>query len=86
MARWLGGRFAAKEAAKKAIGVRRVCWKDLRIKRADGINGGRPNIIFKTKRKGEEQIARLSISHDGAYVMATVIAPDVETGGEDEID
>lgn len=67
MARWLAGRFAAKEAARKAApeGAGDVSWKDVQV----GIGrGGRPDL----RVLGRE--AKVSISHDADYVVATVLA------------
>lgn len=67
MARWLAGRFAAKEAARKAApaGAGAVSWKDVRVQVGEG---GRPGMEVS----GRE--ARVSISHDADYVVATVLA------------
>ena len=75
MARWLGGRFAAKEAARKAApgGASVVSWKDVIVTSEEG-GGGRPEIVY-VKAGGEVgEVGKLSISHDGEYVVATVIA------------
>jgi holo-[acyl-carrier protein] synthase len=71
---WLGGRFAAKEAARKAIGATTYSWKDVRVDITYG--SGEPRIICATRNLNEEieHEAKLSISHDGDYVMATVLA------------
>ncbi|KAL4952417.1 hypothetical protein BDW69DRAFT_167785 [Aspergillus filifer] len=94
MARWLAGRFAAKEAGRKAAkgGAGRVSWKDVVVRvpqssDTDGhgenegadVGGGddgvskRPEVILFDQCP-EGRIARLSISHDGEYVVATVLA------------
>lgn len=67
MARWLAGRFAAKEAARKATpgGAGEVSWKDVRVQVAEA---GKPGMEVC----GRE--ARVSISHDADYVVATVLA------------
>jgi holo-[acyl-carrier protein] synthase len=91
--RWLAGRFAAKEAARKAspAGAASIGWKDVIVRVEEderkstastgGVVGGhtaadgtsrRPEIIYVGG--GEERVARLSISHDGDYVVATVLA------------
>jgi holo-[acyl-carrier protein] synthase len=75
LVKWLGGRFAAKEAARKAMGATILGWKDVRVEVAEG--SGQPRIVCMTRTaKGEdvEQEAKLSISHDGDYVTATVLA------------
>lgn len=72
---WLGGRFAAKEAARKAIGATTLGWKDVRVE-VEGPSG-KPRIIYTildVDNQNIEHEARLSISHDGDYVVATVLA------------
>ncbi|KAL4787591.1 4'-phosphopantetheinyl transferase superfamily [Aspergillus varians] len=81
MARWLAGRFAAKEAARKAArgGAKEVGWKDV-VVRVGGKDGaeGRPDIVLfdqgEDGDRGRGRVGRLSISHDGDYVVATVLA------------
>ena len=83
LARWLAGRFAAKEAARKAApgGAVSVGWKDVMV-RIDAEARGRPEVVYV--REGKEgavgRVGRLSISHDGEYVVATVLAAG-EVGG-----
>lgn len=74
MARWLAGRFAAKEAARKAApgGASTVSWKDVMIKLEEG-GAGRPEVIY-LKEGYAGQNGKLSISHDGDYVVAMVLA------------
>jgi holo-[acyl-carrier protein] synthase len=71
-------RFAAKEAAMKAIGTgwnHGVAWRDVEVCR---MPGGRPTITFHGKaaefaaRLGAKHIA-LSISHSEEYAIAQVI-------------
>jgi holo-[acyl-carrier protein] synthase len=71
-------RFAAKEAAMKALGTgwnHGVAWRDVEVRRAAG---GRPTIIFHGKaaefaaRLGAAHIA-LSLSHTEEYAIAQVI-------------
>jgi holo-[acyl-carrier protein] synthase len=72
---WLGGRFAAKEAARKALGATTLGWKDVRVEITE--NSGQPRIVCAMKSLNKETIeqeAKLSISHDGDYVVATVLA------------
>lgn len=117
MARWLAGRFAAKEAAKKAapFGAAGVGWKDVVVRvpgsgsgpgsssgssfssgsgsvstglestntstatntRTSAKESGRPEIVYLNQdREGGGRVGRLSISHDGEYVVATVLAVD----------
>ncbi|CAG8171576.1 unnamed protein product [Penicillium salamii] len=82
--RWLAGRFAAKEAARKAApeGAASIGWKDVMVRvQEDGGAFGvgvsrRPEIVYLPPADGshEGRVARLSISHDGDYVVATVLA------------
>ncbi|KAJ5503160.1 hypothetical protein N7463_006034 [Penicillium fimorum] len=84
--RWLAGRFAAKEAARKAApsGAASIGWKDVMVRvQEDGGRFGegvsrRPEIVYLGNTldgdAGEGRVARLSISHDGEYVVATVLA------------
>ena len=74
-------RFAAKEAATKAIGTgmrRGVTWKDVEVGREPG---GRPTIIFHGKAKefaaklGAKRVA-LSLTHTEHEAMAQVILED----------
>jgi holo-[acyl-carrier protein] synthase len=80
--KWLGGRFAAKEAARKALGASTLGWKDVRVE----VNraSGQPCIVTTIQNANNEAVeheAKLSISHDGDYVVATVLAAALpETG------
>lgn len=73
MARWLAGRFAAKEAARKAApnGASSLGWKDVMVRVGD-TGRGRPEIVYFDGETA--RIGKLSISHDGEYVVATVLA------------
>jgi holo-[acyl-carrier protein] synthase len=82
IASWLAGRWAAKEAAKKAWGASLISFKDLRI---EVLETGEVHILCQSyssvngddapnERNSMEQAAKLSISHDGDYAIATVIA------------
>ncbi|KAJ6084379.1 hypothetical protein N7486_011179 [Penicillium sp. IBT 16267x] len=98
MTRWLAGRFAAKEAARKAApdGAASIGWKDVMVRVQEapgsdsntGVNTGvaqshlvdglsrKPEIVYLgTAEDGSDsRVGRLSISHDGEYVVATVLA------------
>ncbi|RAQ47648.1 phosphopantetheinyl transferase PptB [Aspergillus flavus] len=73
MARWLAGRFAAKEAARKAApnGAASLGWKDVMV-RVSETDRGRPEVVYMDGETA--RIGKLSISHDGDYVVATVLA------------
>lgn len=61
----LAGRFAAKEAFRKAHGSP-LRWKDVEISREAGRP---PRILFK----GQNHSAAVSISHSRNYAIATVV-------------
>ncbi len=71
-------RFAAKEAAMKAIGTgwrHGVTWQDIEVKRAPG---GRPTIAFSGRAaeffdKLGTTRAHLSLTHTAEFAMAQVI-------------
>ena len=79
LSRWLGGRWAAKEAGKKAWGATSLGFKDVRVE----IMGQSGEVQMICTVQGEEEpvehIGRLSISHDGDYVVATVLATPLAT-------
>ncbi|KAF3480801.1 altered inheritance of mitochondria protein 9 [Arthroderma uncinatum] len=79
IARWLAGRFAAKEAARKAApgGASSISWKEVMV-RAEVDGDGRPEVVYLPEGDSIGQIGKLSISHDGEYVVATVIAATPE--------
>ncbi|KAJ5225453.1 Phosphopantetheinyl transferase PptB [Penicillium chermesinum] len=86
MTRWLAGRFAAKEAARKAApeGAASIGWKDVMVRVQERTPGNtkqpsdsrRPEIVYlgDEERGIPARIGQLSISHDGEYVVATVLA------------
>ena len=80
---WLAGRWAAKEAAKKAWGAQNVGFKDVRVEVS---NGGDVQIVccgwtdtgWGQLPERAEQVGKLSISHDGEYAVATVMASPLQ--------
>ena len=75
VSRWIAGRFAAKEAARKAspLGAASVGWRDVvvHVPRLHHVEGSvRPEIVYLHATT----VGKLSISHDGEYVVATVLA------------
>ena len=69
----LAARFAAKEAAKKALGLDGISWRDVEVWRA--ANGACELVLHGAARvaAGTRELA-LSMSHDGDHATAIVIA------------
>lgn len=64
----LAARFAAKEAARKALGELRIPFHDTEVRtRADGA----PELWIR----GERSALTLSLSHDGGVALALVVGP-----------
>ena len=76
---FLAGRVAAKEALAKALGLGMrapLHWQRVAVERGEG---GKPVFVFDSAAReylAKQKIAacHLSISHDGDYAAATVIA------------
>lgn len=91
VATWLAGRWAAKEAAKKAWDAALLSFRDLRVETEIG---GAVHIICDTglppasvpDDQITEQVAQLSISHDGDYTIAAVIATPLHQDIQAELD
>jgi holo-[acyl-carrier protein] synthase len=71
----LAARFAAKEAAKKALGLDGVGWRELEVVRQP--DGACELVLHGAARAaaGERSLA-LSMSHEGDHATAVVIAYD----------
>ena len=74
----LAGRFAAKEAAMKALGTghsRGVLWKDIEVVRAPGAAPQLRMHGAAARRAGEMNVQRslLTITHSEALAMAQVL-------------
>ncbi|KAI9817932.1 MAG: hypothetical protein M1832_004552 [Thelocarpon impressellum] len=96
--RWIAGRFAAKEAALKAHSSRRLSFHEVCVEvgRVKPFVVIRPSPPRETAAAGAEttadgevetergQVARLSISHDGEYATAVVLAVDDYVEGTEE--
>jgi phosphopantetheine--protein transferase-like protein len=67
----LAGIFAAKEAAIKALGLKPKSWRQIEVKKE---RDGSPKLIFSGTDTQKIKELHLSISHDGDYALATVIA------------
>jgi holo-[acyl-carrier protein] synthase len=69
----LAARFAAKEAAKKALALDGVSWRDLEVRRQ---TSGACELVLHGKARilaGAAALA-LSMSHEGDYATAVVVA------------
>jgi hypothetical protein len=73
-------RWAAKEAAIKAHTLRRITMHDITIYRGEQKEGRSkaPTMTIKSKAGGEEQVAKISISHDGEYATAVCLIAEEE--------
>ncbi|KAI6105647.1 4'-phosphopantetheinyl transferase [Pisolithus sp. B1] len=73
--RFLGVRWAVKEAAYKALYPLRPTWKELTYTSFDTKNGLKPALVY-TSLSPDATPARLhvSASHDGEYIVASVLA------------
>jgi len=73
--RFLAVRWAAKEAAYKALYPRfRPTWKDLAITKE---SGHKPTLEYRLMDNREHGLRfHLSISHDGEYIFATVLVEE----------
>jgi hypothetical protein len=70
--------WAAKEAAIKAHALRRITMHDITIyqgEQEEGRSKG-PTMTIKSKARGEERVAKISISHDGVYATAVCLAAE----------
>lgn len=64
----LAGRFAAKEATLKALGIKAGRWQEICVKNS---KDGKPFLAhFPEQEKWKHE---LSISHDGEYAIAVVV-------------
>ncbi|KIY52625.1 4'-phosphopantetheinyl transferase [Fistulina hepatica ATCC 64428] len=81
--RFLGVRWAVKEAAYKALyPMFHATWKDLTYSSLQ-VNGMKPALSFVPRKISDISVGKLSglllhvsVSHDGAYVFANVIAEE----------
>ena len=72
--RFLAVRWAVKEAAYKALFPNHTpTWKDLSVSKEPGNDGGKPQLVFG---KFENVRLHVSVSHDGEYIVANVLAED----------
>lgn len=71
----LAARFAAKEAAKKALGLanQAIGWRDIEVRRSES---GQCTLVLHNKARdhvGRAQFA-LSMSHEGDFATAVVVS------------
>ncbi|KAF7925666.1 uncharacterized protein EAE98_006891 [Botrytis deweyae] len=76
VARFVAGRFAAKEAAKKAFSKRKLNFHDITIDSPslDNLRSRAPVTLIKSAAGQEDQIVPMSISHDGDYATAVCMS------------
>ncbi|KAM0143559.1 hypothetical protein ACHAO1_000660 [Botrytis cinerea] len=76
VARFVAGRFAAKEAAKKAFSKRKLNFHDITIDSPslDNLRSRAPVTLIKSITGHEDQIVPMSISHDGDYATAVCMS------------
>ncbi|KAF8450439.1 4'-phosphopantetheinyl transferase [Boletus edulis BED1] len=75
--RFLGVRWAVKEAAYKALYPLRPTWKELTYTSFDPHAGSKPTLAFHPSSStvpGQRPKLHVSVSHDGEYILAHVIA------------
>lgn len=76
IAQFLGVRWAVKEAAYKALYPIRPTWKEVTYLSFNGTTGVKPTLVYCPVRNdvGPANKLHVSVSHDGDYVYAQVIA------------
>lgn len=76
IAQFLGVRWAVKEAAYKALYPIRPTWKEVTYLSFNGTTGVKPTLVYRPVRNdvGPTNKLHVSVSHDGDYVYAQVIA------------
>jgi len=67
----IAGIIAAKEAAMKALSLSTKHWKDIVVNHDDG---GKPTLAISHEISKKIQSMDVSISHDGEYAIAMVVA------------
>ncbi|KAG9317539.1 4'-phosphopantetheinyl transferase [Chiua virens] len=78
--RFLGVRWAVKEAAYKALYPLRPTWKELTYTTFDPQTGSKPVLVFHPNSdvtmSNQRPKLHVSVSHDGEYIFAHVVAED----------
>jgi len=71
---FLGVRWAAKEAAYKALYPLRPTWKALTYTTFDPRTGAKPTLVLHPNSEDAGLRLHVSVSHDGEYILAYVVA------------
>ncbi|KIJ69984.1 hypothetical protein HYDPIDRAFT_104653 [Hydnomerulius pinastri MD-312] len=75
--RFLGVRWAVKEAAYKALYPLKPTWKELTYTSFDPRTGSKPVLVFHPilgSSSSVHPMLHVSVSHDGEYIFANVLA------------
>ncbi|KAF8558905.1 4'-phosphopantetheinyl transferase [Imleria badia] len=75
--RFLGVRWAVKEAAYKALYPLRPTWKDLTYTTFDPQTESKPTLAFHPTGGIVSGQLHVSVSHDGEYIIAHVVAENM---------
>lgn len=70
-------RWAVKEAAYKALYPLRPTWKELTYTSFDPETGSKPTLAFQPGDGTVSSQLHVSVSHDGEYIVAHVVAENV---------
>jgi len=73
-AEWVAGRWAAKEAVAKALGVH-LKWHDVAIVSAED---GKPTVVLSDAVNNMDLTVHLSISHERSVAVAMVVVETVD--------
>lgn len=73
----IANRWAVKEAAYKALYPLRPTWKELTYTTFDPRTGSKPALVFQPDVSDQRPRLHVSVSHDGEYILAYVVAEDV---------
>jgi len=77
-AEWVAGRWAAKEATAKALGIH-LKWHDVAIESG---SDGKPAVRLAEPLQRLDISIHLSISHERSYAVAMVVAESVEPNSD----
>ncbi|KAF9408588.1 hypothetical protein BGZ94_002255 [Podila epigama] len=78
--RYLGARWALKEASFKALYPHhKLTWQDVTVAKTDG----KPHLIIPEKDRFGIGASHCSVSHDGEYLIGQVVFESLSTPGKD---